>query len=136
MRKIISIMVMVLAVSVFFVSCGEKKATPSDVAVEAYKDLFAGDGKVFMSHVAGTDEEIKKAEIMVETALIGLQGNGIVLKSIEATSETIAEDGKTAVVNLAVVSTKDGVDKPETSDVKLALVDGKWTLKIDVEEMQ
>ena len=50
------------------------------------------------------------------------------MKSVEATGETISEDGNTANVQLKIVY-GDGSEK--TEDVKMVKVDDKWLLAFD-----
>ncbi len=133
MRKV---MVVMIAMSLFFASCGNKSMTPSEVAVKSQECLYKGDVDGYMAYVAGTDEEIEKAKSMASMASMAIKEEGGEIKSVKATKETIAEDGKTAVVEIeAVAVDKEGKEEKQNSEIKLALVDGKWTLKIETLEM-
>ncbi|MBQ5853307.1 MAG: DUF4878 domain-containing protein, partial [Rikenellaceae bacterium] len=110
-------------------------ATPSDAAVEYYQYVANGDYEAFADaiHFDTTDpEEIAEGKAMVvslykEKAAPQMEAKSGV-KSVEATGETISEDGNTANVQLKVIY-GDGSEK--TEDVKLVKVDNKWLLAFD-----
>lgn len=124
-----------VAVAMFMASCAGAPATPSDAAVEYYQYVANGDYEAFADaiHFDTTDpEEIAEGKAMVvslykeKTAPQMEAKSGV--KSVEATGETISEDGNTANVQLKVIY-GDGSEK--TEDVKLVKVDNKWLLAFD-----
>ena len=124
-----------VAVAMFMASCAGAPATPSDAAVEYYQYVANGDYEAFADaiHFDTTDpEEIAEGKAMVvslykEKAAPQMEAKSGV-KSVEATGETISEDGNTANVQLKVIY-GDGSEKAE--DVKLVKVDNKWLLAFD-----
>lgn len=128
-------LLLAVAVAMFMVSCSSAPATPSDAAVEYYQYVANGDYEAFADaiHFDTTDpEEIAEGKAMVvslykEKAEPEIKSKGGI-KSIEATGETISEDGNTANVQLKVIY-GDGSEK--TEDVKLVKVDNKWLLAFD-----
>lgn len=124
-----------VAVAMFMASCAGAPATPSDAAVEYYQYVANGDYEAIADaiHYATTDpEEIAEGKAMVvslykEKAAPQMEAKSGV-KSVEATGETISEDGNTANVQLKVIY-GDGSEK--TEDVKLVKVDNKWLLAFD-----
>lgn len=133
MKKFFSLLA--VAVAMFMVSCSSAPATPSDAAVEYYQCVANGDYEAFANaiHYDTTDpEEIAEGKAMIislykEKAAPKMEEKGGV-KSVEATGETISEDGNTANVQLKIVY-GDGSEK--TEDVKMVKVDGKWMLAFD-----
>ena len=124
-----------VAVAMYMASCAGAPATPSDAAVEYYQYVANGDYEAFADaiHFDTTDpEEIAEGKAMVvslykEKAAPQMEAKSGV-KSVEATGETISEDGNTANVQLKVIY-GDGSEK--TEDVKLVKVDNKWLLAFD-----
>ena len=124
-----------VAVAMFMASCAGAPATPSDAAVEYYQYVANGDYEAFADaiHFDTTDpEEIAEGKAMVvslykEKAAPQMEAKSGV-KSVEATGETISEDGNTANVQLKVIY-GDGSEK--TEDVTLVKVDNKWLLAFD-----
>lgn len=124
-----------VAVAMFMASCAGAPATPSDAAVEYYQYVANGDYEAFADaiHFDTTDpEEIAEGKAMVvslykEKAAPQMEAKSGV-KSVEATGETISEDGNSANVQLKVIY-GDGSEK--TEDVKLVKVDNKWLLAFD-----
>lgn len=124
-----------VAVAMFMASCAGAPATPSDAAVEYYQYVANGDYEAFADaiHFDTTDpEEIAEGKAMVvslykEKAAPQMEAKSGV-KSVEATGETISEDGNTANVQLKVIY-GDGSEK--TEDVKLVKVENKWLLAFD-----
>lgn len=133
MKKFFSLLA--VAVAMFMVSCSSAPATPSDAAVEYYQCVANGDYEAFANaiHYDTTDpEEIAEGKAMIislykEKAAPEIEKKGGV-KSVEATGETISEDGNTANVDLKIVY-GDGSEK--TEDVKMVKVDDKWLLAFD-----
>lgn len=133
MKKFFSLLA--VAVAMFMVSCAGAPATPSDAAVEYYQYVANGDYEAFANaiHYDTTDpEEIAEGKAMIislykEKATPQMEQKGGV-KSVEATSETISEDGNTANVQLKVVY-GDGSEKNE--DIKLVKIEDKWMLAFD-----
>ena len=124
-----------VAVAMFMASCAGAPATPSDAAVEYYQYVANGDYEAFADaiHFDTTDpEEIAEGKAMVvslykEKAAPQMEAKSGV-KSVEATGETISEDGNTANVQLKVIY-GDGSEK--TEDAKMVKVEGKWLLSFD-----
>lgn len=133
MKKFFSLLA--VAVAMFMVSCSSAPATPSDAAVEYYQCVANGDYEAFANaiHYDTTDpEEIAEGKAMIislykEKAEPEIKSKGGI-KSVEATGETISEDGNTANVQLKIVY-GDGSEK--TEDVKMVKVDDKWLLAFD-----
>ncbi len=133
MKKLLTLFA--VAATMFMAACSTAPATPSDAAVEYYQYVANGDYEAFANaiHFDTTDpEEIAEGKAMVtslykEKAAPQIEQKGGV-KSVEATGETISEDGCTANVQLKVVY-GDGSEKNE--DIKLVKVDGKWMLAFD-----
>ena len=133
MKKFFSLLA--VAVAMFMVSCSSAPAAPSDAAVEYYQCVADGDYEAIADaiHYATTDpEEIAEGKAMIislykEKAAPQMEEKGGV-KSVEATGETISEDGNTANVQLKIVY-GDGSEK--TEDVKMVKVDDKWLLAFD-----
>lgn len=124
-----------VAVAMFMASCAGAPATPSDAAVEYYQYVANGDYEAFADaiHFDTTNpEEIAEGKAMVvslykEKAAPQMEAKSGV-KSVEATGETISEDGNTANVQLKVIY-GDGSEK--TEDAKMVKVEGKWLLSFD-----
>ena len=133
MKKLFSIFA--VAVAMFMVSCASAPATPSDAAVECYQSVAKGDYEAIANaiHYDTTDpEEIAEGKAMItsfykEKAAPEIESKGGI-KSVEALSETVSEDGNTANVQLKIVY-GDGSEK--TEDVKMVKVDEKWMLSFD-----
>lgn len=133
MKKFFSLLA--VAVAMFMVACSTAPATPSDAAVGYYQCVADGDYEAFANaiHYDTTDpEEIAEGKAMIislykEKAAPEIEKKGGV-KSVEATGETISEDGNTANVQLKIVY-GDGSEK--TEDVKMVKVDDKWLLAFD-----
>lgn len=133
MKKFFSLLA--VAVAMFMVACSTAPATPSDAAVGYYQCVADGDYEAIADaiHYATTDpEEIAESKAMItsfykEKAAPEIEKKGGV-KSVEATGETISEDGNTANVQLKIVY-GDGSEK--TEDVKMVKVDDKWLLAFD-----
>ena len=133
MKKFFSLLV--VAVAMFMVACSTAPATPSDAAVGYYQCVADGDYEAIADaiHYATTDpEEIAESKAMItsfykEKAAPQMEEKGGV-KSVEATGETISEDGNTANVQLKIVY-GDGSEKSE--DVKMVKVEDKWLLSFD-----
>ena len=133
MKKFFSLLA--VAVAMFMVACSTAPATPSDAAVGYYQCVADGDYEAFANaiHYDTTDpEEIAEGKAMIislykEKAAPQMEEKGGV-KSVEATGETISEDGNTANVQLKIVY-GDGSEKSE--DVKMVKVEDKWLLSFD-----
>lgn len=133
MKKFFSLLA--VAVAMFMVSCSSAPATPSDAAVEYYQCVADGDYESIADaiHYNITDpDEIAESKAMItsfykEKAEPEIKSKGGI-KSIEAVSETISEDGNTANVQLKIVY-GDGSEK--TEDAKMVKVEDKWLLSFD-----
>ena len=115
------------------VSCGSP--SPSDAAVEVYQMVIDGEYDAVAENMfyESTDaEEVEQSKAMIasllkEKAAPRFEEKGGV-KSVEALSETIAEDGKSAVVELKITF-GDGSEETEKADMKL---DGdEWKLAMN-----
>ncbi len=133
MKKLFGAIVM-MAVALFFTACGGEK-TPSDVAEEAAQCMINKDYKGYVDMLAVDAEEGKDVEkekealvqLIEEKAGKSIEEKGGI-KSYEILSETIAEDGQTANVELKFVY---GDGSEENSDVKLKKnADGEWVLTL------
>lgn len=134
MRKIAYLFMAVCMMAVV-AACSSSTATPGSAAVKYAECLQKGDYEAFVDGIAYDEkmsaDDVKQAKAMFLSLLqdkyaknVEKEGN---IKSIEMVSETVAEDGKTAVVELKMV-TEEGKEK--TEKVKMRLVDGKWLMDI------
>lgn len=131
MKRVLSIFAVVAAL--FMVSCGSP--SPSDAAVEVYQMVIDGeyDAVAENMYYESTDaEEVEQSKAMIasllkEKAAPQFEKKGGI-KNVEALSETIAEDGKSAVVELKITY-GDGSEETEKAEMKL---DGdEWKLAMD-----
>ena len=131
MKRVLSIFAVVAAL--FMVSCGG--STPSDAAVEVYQMIIDGkyDAVAENMFYESTDaEEVEQSKAMIasllkEKAAPQFEKKGGI-KNVEALSETIAEDGQSAVVELKITY-GDGSEETEKAEMKL---DGdEWKLAMD-----
>ena len=121
MKKII---VLLCAVAAVFGMSSCKKSSPSDTVNAYYKALQAGDYEKAFSYTDIADQaEVKK---QIEK----IQGFNLKVVSYEILSETISDDGNSAVVEVKQSTTSSFNDTPEEETKKLDLVkvDGKWLL--------
>ena len=121
MKKLIVIICAVVAVF-GMTSC--KSSSPSNVVKEYYKALQAGDLQKAMTYTdLATDEEIQK---QIEK----YQSFEIKIQNYEILSEKVAEDGKTAVVEVkqTMTSAFNKEPKEDTKELNLVKVDGKWKI--------
>lgn len=132
MKKVLSVFALVALV--FMVSCGGS-STPADAAVNVYQMVQDGNYEGVADNVyydSDNAEEVAEAKAMVvslfkEKAGPMIESKGGV-KNVEVVSETIAEDGQSAVVALKIVY---GDGSEETDDISMKLDDGKWKLSMD-----
>ncbi len=131
MKRVLSIFAVVAAL--FMVSCGSP--SPSDAAIEVYQMIIDGEYDAVAENMfyESTDaEEVEQSKAMIasllkEKAAPRFEEKGGV-KSVEALSETIAEDGKSAVVELKITF-GDGSEETEKAEMKF---DGdEWKLAMD-----
>lgn len=121
MKKLFVILIAIAAV-LGMTSC--KSSSPSGVVKDYYKALQAGDIQKAMTYTdLATDEDIQK---QVEK----YQSFNIKIISYEIVSETIAEDGNSAVVEVKQTMTSAFNEEPkeDTKELKLVKVDGKWKI--------
>lgn len=129
MKKVLFLAAAVFAM-MFTVACGGG-STPSDSAQECVELMKSGDFKALVDKIhfdeSMTDEQQQQMKDLIVT-----MGNDKVskdiekkggIKSHEVIEETIAEDGKTAIVKIKITY-GDGSTKDEKYD--LAFVDGTW----------
>lgn len=131
MKRVLSIFAVVAAL--FMVSCGSP--SPSDAAVEVYQMVIDGEYDAVAENMfyESTDaEEVEQSKAMIasllkEKAAPQFEKKGGI-KNVEALSETIAEDGKSAVVELKITY-GDGSEETEKAEMKF---DGdEWKLAMD-----
>ena len=131
MKRVLSIFAVVAAL--FMVSCGG--STPSDAAVEVYQMIIDGkyDAVAENMYYESTDaEEVEQSKALIasmlkEKAAPQFEKKGGI-KNVEALSETIAEDGQSAVVELKITY-GDGSEETEKAEMKLD--GGEWKLAMD-----
>lgn len=135
MKKKLTVLLSLVAVALLMVSCTAN--SPKSVAEKAVKCIIDKDyeGYVDLMYIDKEDasaEEVKQAKEMM-VSLLQDKGQKELdkhqgIKSCEAVSEEIAEDGKTARVHMKIAF-NDGSEQEE--DVKLRKnKDGDW--RIDV----
>lgn len=124
MKKLISFLSIAL-IAVAMVGCGGSTATPSGVVDAYYTALEKGDFEKAVSYIKVSDEGdvpvlVGKLESMAQ--------KGYVVKSHKILSETIAEDGESATVEVEEVVVKAAGEEAttDTSTTKVTKVDGKW----------
>lgn len=121
MKKIIVLLCAVVAV-LGMTSC--KKSSPSDTVNAYYKALQAGDYEKAFTYTDLTDQEEIQKQIQK------FQGFNIKIVNYEILSETVSDDGNSAVVEVKQTTTSSFNETPEEDTKKLDLVkkDGKWLL--------
>ena len=121
MKKLIIVLLAVVAVF-GLTSC--KKSSPSSVVESYYKALQVPDYEKALSYTDITDEEEMKSQ------LEKLEGFKTKVIDFEILSETIAEDGNSAVVEVKYNMTSSFNETPQEQTKKLNLVkvDGKWKI--------
>ena len=121
MKKLI---VIVLAVVAVFGLTSCKSSSPSKVVDNYYKALQAGDYQKAMTYTDLTDQE------EIQKQIEKYQGFNVKIISYEVVSETIAEDGNTAEVEVkqSATSSFNSEPKEDTKTLKLVKVDGKWKI--------
>lgn len=121
MKKLIVVLCVIAAVF-GMTSC--KSTSPSDVVKDYYKALQAGDFQKAMTYTdLASDEEIQKQ-------IQKYQNFDVKVVSYEVLSETISDDGNSAVVEVkhAVTSSFDSEPTEKTDKLNLVKVDGKWKI--------
>lgn len=121
MKKLIIVLFAVVAVF-GMTSC--KKSSPSSVVESYYKALQVPDYEKALSYTDVTDPDEMKAQ------LEKLEGFKTKVIDFEILSETIADDGNTAVVEVKYNMTSSFNETPQEQTKKLNLVkvDGKWKI--------
>lgn len=121
MKKLIIVLLAVVAVF-GLTSC--KKSSPSSVVESYYKALQVPDYEKALSYTDIIDEEEMKSQ------LEKLEGFKTKVIDFEILSETIAEDGNSAVVEVKYNMTSSFNETPQEQTKKLNLVkvDGKWKI--------
>lgn len=121
MKKLIIVLLAVVAVF-GLTSC--KKSSPSSVVESYYKALQVPDYEKALSYTDITDQDELKSQ------LEKLEGFKTKVIDFEILSETIAEDGNSAVVEVKYNMTSSFNETPQEQTKKLNLVkvDGKWKI--------
>lgn len=123
MKKLL-ILASIALVAMFSVNCGGGAGqTPSDVVDAYYSAAVKGDFEKALSYTTLTGEEV--------TQLVAkINGLGGVISSYEIVSETIAEDGQSAVVEVKYSGSAMGMQiTDETTEVDvLKKEDGSWVI--------
>ena len=121
MKKLI---VIILAVVAVFGLTSCKSSSPSKVVNDYYKALQAGDYQKAMTYTDLTDQE------EIQKQIEKYQGFNVKIVSYEVLSETIAEDGNTAEVEVkqSATSSFNSEPKEDTKKLNLVKVDGKWKI--------
>lgn len=127
--------ILLFAVAVFVMTlmtaCGGTSSTPSDGAKECVELMKAGDFKALVEKMH-FDESMSAEQQQGMKDLIVSMGNEKIskeiekkggIKSYEVIEETIAEDGKTAVVKMKITY---GDDSTKDEKYDMALVDDTW----------
>ncbi len=127
--------ILLFAVAVFVMTlmtaCGGTSSTPSDSAKECVELMKAGDFKALVEKMH-FDESMSAEQQQGMKDLIVSMGNEKIskeiekkggIKSYEVIEETIAEDGKTAVVKMKITY---GDDSTKDEKYDMALVDDTW----------
>ena len=121
MKKLI---VIICAVAAVFGMASCKSASPSDTVKEYYKALQKPDYQKALSYtdIANPEEVQKQVE--------KFQNFNFKVIDFEIVSETISEDGNSAVVETKCTTTSSFNAEPEEDTKKLNLVkvDGKWKI--------
>ncbi|RGM45247.1 MULTISPECIES: DUF4878 domain-containing protein [Bacteroides] len=126
---------LVLTVMLAMVSCSSSTNSPGAAMKEYSKYLQKGDYVKFVDGLAFDDkqtpEQIKEqkeglASMIKEKGMKEYEKKGGI-KDIEILSETISEDGNTAVVK---TKTTFGNGETEEGDQKMVKKDGKWLMSL------
>lgn len=130
MKKVLLFAVAVLVMTLI-TACGGGSSTPSDGAKECVELMKAGDFKA-LAEKMHFDESMTEEQQQGMKDLIVSMGNEKIskeiekkggIKSYEVIEETIAEDGKTAVVKMKITY---GDDSTKDEQYDMASVDGTW----------
>lgn len=129
MKKLILGLILAVGAMITFTACSGSEATPTDVTKAYYECLvkhdFKGaldlcckkDGKLL------TDEEKKQLDGMMQAKLTDEKTKAELVEKFEVGAETIAQDGKTAVVKVKTTTASGKVQDVESN---CTLIDGKW----------
>ena len=123
MKKLIVIVCALVAV-LGMTSC--KKSSPSSVVESYYKALQVPDYEKALSYTDIVDQKELKEQ------LEKLEGFKMKVIDFEILSETIADDGKTAVVEVKCTKTSSFISEPkeETDKLNLVKIDGNWKIHV------
>lgn len=113
-------------VAVFCLASCNSTSTPKGVVKAYHEALSSGDYEKAVSYTALTDKE------EIERYAAKFKGLDYKVLDYEILSETISEDGESAVVEVKRTTTSSMNEEPNTSTdkVKLSKVDGKWKINI------
>lgn len=119
--------------------CSKKSGSASDVAEKAYACLQKQDYKAFCDLMDfGQDSTMSASEVEAQQAMMVAMleekysetvAETGAIKSYKVLGEQLSEDGKTANVQMEVQYEKKA--EPDTVDVSMVLVDGKWKVSSD-----
>lgn len=129
MKKYTSIL-SIIALSLFFTSCSNKKTdSPSDVVKAYYTALQNGDIGKALSYTLIQEEQDKQT---VADALKEKLKTGFQIKNFKIISEEIAEDGQQAQVQVetTIVPEKGKVAETDAEPLWVINVNGKWLVGI------
>ena len=113
-------------VAVFCLASCNSASTPKGVVNAYHKALSSGDYEKAVSYTVLTDKED------IDGYAAKLKDFEYKVVNYEILSETISEDGESAVVEVkrTTTSTMNKEPKESTDKVKLSKVDGKWKINI------
>jgi len=121
MKKLFVILCAVVAV---FAMASCSSSSPKSTVDAYYKALKAGDFEKALTYTDITDQEAIKDQ------LEKYKGFDIKILDYEILSETVSDDGNSAVVQVkqSMTSSFNKEPKEDTKDLKLVKVDGKWKI--------
>lgn len=121
MKKLFAILCAVVAV---FAMASCSSSSPKSTVDAYYKALKAGDFEKALTYTDITDQEAIKDQ------LEKYKGFDIKILDYEILSETVSDDGNSAVVQVkqSMTSSFNKEPKEDTKDLKLVKVDGKWKI--------
>ena len=121
MKKLFVILCAAIAV---FAMASCSSSSPKSTVDAYYKALKAGDFEKALTYTDITDQEA------IQDQLEKYKGFDIKILDYEILSETVSDDGNSAVVQVkqSMTSSFNKEPKEDTKDLKLVKVDGKWKI--------